>query len=202
MGCGGNVGRGSVSSPPARDASLPIAVQHDVSTLLRESCLEGADDALAHVADVLECIDCGESCGPSSVLLHGPSSSELEAVVHLVGVRLGVPVVQLFGSRALPQRWGGSQPLIASALNRVRDRRGSVVWLDELHSLAVPSHRALRAFHDLVNESVRPSFAPAVIVIGTYVDRCSTSPPPAYMTGRFCRSWCVRLPLLAAPTTH
>lgn len=201
--------RGSKARRPASIPCLPVkrgfaavAVRRDLSTLLDASQLHGIRDALALVADILHADDAQDQCSHPTVLLHGSSWAEMQAVVHLVARQLERPLVQVFASLTLPRTDGGSQPLIASALNPVRDSRGSVLWLDQLERLAGTHHRTQRAFHDLLHESVRPSFAPAAAIIGTYVDSCSTSPPPTFMAGRFDRCRVVHLPDLVASTAN
>lgn len=122
---------------------------------------------------------------PVSVLLHGPSADEIALVAHAIGVVRQAEVVHLFASRVLPTTNGGSQPIIAPAVNRARTDHTAVLFLDQLDALVSADRRdgrGQRALYDLTGEALRSSYGRAPIVIGAFA---GDDAPPRSLIGRF-----------------
>lgn len=122
---------------------------------------------------------------PLSILLHGPSRVAMTVVAHTVAWGLDADLVQLFAAAVLPSSNGGSQPIVAPAVNKARGRRRSVLFIDELEKLATADRgdvRRQRAMNDLVAEALRPVYGRAPIVIAAYAD---DDAPDRRLTDRF-----------------
>jgi SpoVK/Ycf46/Vps4 family AAA+-type ATPase len=108
---------------------------------------------------------------PLSILLRGPSGVAMAVVAHMVAWGLDADLVQLFAAAVLPSSDGGSQPIVAPAVNKARGRRGSVLFIDQLEVLATADRRDVRrqrAMNDLMGEALRPVYGRAPIVIAAY----------------------------------
>lgn len=118
---------------------------------------------------------------PTSLLLHGPPGGAMIILAHVFARTFRARLVHVFASRTIAMNNGGSQPLIAVAVNEARDRLPSVLLLDELDLVAAAEIRdptKLRAANDLVNESLRPCYGASHVVIATFTTEAS-GPPQA-----------------------
>lgn len=122
---------------------------------------------------------------PLSILMHGPSRVAMAVVAHVVAWSLDADLVQVFAAAVLPSSNGGSQPIVAPAINKARGRRRSVLFVDQLEALATADHhdvRRQRAMNDLVAEALRPVYGPAPTVIAAYAGE---DVPDRRLTDRF-----------------
>jgi hypothetical protein len=122
---------------------------------------------------------------PLSILMHGPSRVAMAVVAHMVAWGLDADLVQVFAGAVLPSSDGGSQPIVAPAVNRARGRRRSVLFIDRLEALAtVDRHdvRKQRAMNDLIGEALRPVYGRAPVVIAAYA---GDGVPDRGLTDRF-----------------
>lgn len=177
----------------------PLVAAYDPDRLLGCRRLQHAERAFHVVRDVVRPSSRAsalEPRGPRRILLYGGSSAEMATVVALAARHARRQLLRVACLGAIPTTDGGSQPMIAAALNAVRVPHACLIWLDGLESLAVADHRAQRAFHDLLYESVRPSFAPATAVVGTFRTGRLRPVPPPLMRRRFGRCAVVDLPHL------
>lgn len=124
---------------------------------------------------------------PTSVLLHGPPGGAMTIMGHVLARKLRGRLVQILASQTLPTANGGSQPLVAIAVNEARLRLPSVLMIDELEEVAGAEVRDAvkqRAANDLMNESLRPFYGASHLVVAlftTYDDR----PLPSRLTAEF-----------------
>ncbi|HSJ47157.1 MAG TPA: AAA family ATPase [Euzebyales bacterium] len=122
---------------------------------------------------------------PLSILLHGPSRVAMAVLAHTVAWGLDADLVQVFAAAVLPSSNGGSQPIVAPAVNKARGRRRSVLFIDQLDMLSTADGhdvRRQRAMNDLVAEVLRPAYGRAPIVIAAYV---GDDAPDRRLTDRF-----------------
>lgn len=118
-------------------------------------------------------------CAPTTVLLYGPPGVAKAAVAHVLARRLHARLVHIFASQIVPSYSGGSQPLVASAMHQARQRRPSVVFIDELDELLATVRRDARrqrAVHDVLSESLYRTYGPGPIVI-TALTTTDPTPP-------------------------
>jgi hypothetical protein len=122
---------------------------------------------------------------PLSILLHGPSGVAMAVVAHMVAWGHDADLVQVFATAVLPTSNGGSQPIVAPAVNKARGRRRSVLFIDRLEALATADRRDVRrqrAMNDLVAEALRPVYGRAPVVIAAYA---GDDVPDRRLTDRF-----------------
>lgn len=122
---------------------------------------------------------------PLSILMHGPPGVAMTVLAHMLAWGLDADLVQVFASTVLPTSNGGSQPIVAPAVNKARGRRRSVLFLDQLQALAVADRRDItrqRAMNDLVAEALRPVYGRAPVVIAAYAGHDA---PDRRLTDRF-----------------
>lgn len=122
---------------------------------------------------------------PLSILMHGPCRVTMTVIAHMLAWGLDADLVQLFASAVLPSSNGGSQPIVAPAVNKARGRRRSVLFIDELETLAVADRhdfKRQRAMNDLVAEALRPVYGRTPVVIASF---SGLAFPPRGLTDRF-----------------
>lgn len=133
---------------------------------------------------------------PVSIMLHGPPGVAMTVVAHLVAAHLRSDMVQLFASAVLPSSSGGSQPIVAPAVNVACGRRASLLFLDELEALVErPGDIGRqRASNDLLAEALRPRYGRCPVVIGAFAH--ADDAPPRSLAIRFDHQFYVELPEL------
>lgn len=122
---------------------------------------------------------------PLSILMHGPPGVAMTVIVHLLARGLDADLVHLFASAVLPSSNGGSQPIVAPAVNKARGRRRSVLYIDQLEELAVARREDTsrqRALNDVIAEALRPVYGRAPVAIAAYQGH---EVPPRALTDRF-----------------
>lgn len=122
---------------------------------------------------------------PLSILMHGPPGVAMVVLAHMLAWELDADLVHVFASAILPTSNGGSQPIVAPAVNKARGRRRSVLFLDELEALAVRDRHDVkrqRALNDLVSEALRPVYGRAPVVVAAYAGE---DVPDRGLTDRF-----------------
>lgn len=128
----------------------------------------------------------GREAGPPlSILLHGPLGPAMAYVVHLLGIGFDADLVHMFASAVLPNSNGGSQPIVAPAVNKARSLTRGVLFIDQLEELAVADPgdiRRQRAMADLVAEVLRPVYGRAPVVVAAHR---GSAVPPRGLTDRF-----------------
>jgi hypothetical protein len=143
----------------------------DVEQFPTTQCLDGLADVLIDLAWEDWDDDSRASGPPLSVLMHGPPGVAMTVLAHMCAWGLDADLVQVFASAVLPSSNGGSQPIVAPAVNLARGRRRSVIFIDQLEALAVADRqhvRRQRAMNDLLGEALRPNYRQAPVVIAAY----------------------------------
>ena len=157
----------------------------DVERFPATQCLDGLAHALIDLAWE-EWDDRPRASGlPLSILMHGPPGVAMTVLAHMFAWGLDADLVQVFASAVLPSSNGGSQPIVAPAVNMARGRRRSVLFIDQLEALAVTDRqhvRRQRAMNDLLAEALRPNYRQAPVVIAAYA---SHEVPHRRLTDRF-----------------
>jgi hypothetical protein len=183
-----------VFSPDGRAAveadDIVVARVYHVDDLLDihlSGDLAGLDWTVGSILDVIRRASArrGQPAPPVSVLIHGTPGVSIPIVVHALAVRLEAELVQLFASTVVPNSNGGSQPIVAPAVNQARGRRSSVLYIDEIDTLVTNDRRDVkrqRALNDLIGEALRPVYGRVPVVVARYAGR---EHPPASLVNRF-----------------
>lgn len=108
---------------------------------------------------------------PTAILLHGPPGSAMTVLAHVFARQFGAHLVRIFASRTIAESNGGSQPMIALAVDRARHRLPSVLLVDELDEVIGPDVKDTerqRAANDLLNECLRPAYGTSHVVVASF----------------------------------
>jgi hypothetical protein len=172
---------------PADTVVARVYEADDLLDIQLSGDLAGLDWTVGSILDVIRRASAqrGQPAPPVSVLIHGTPGASIPVVVHALAVRLEAELVQLFASAVLPNSNGGSQPIVAPAVNQARGRRSSVLYIDEIETLVTSDRRDVkrqRALNDLLGEALRAAYGRVPVVVARYAGR---DRPPAGLVNRF-----------------
>lgn len=193
-------GRGPPQYPEldilAEDGTVPrdvVAQVYERADLLQVDELRGVDAVEAVLWALIDIViterdsERHRPSAPTAILLHGPPGVGMAVLAHMLARHLRARLVHVFASAVVPTTNGGSQPIIAPAVNQACHRQPSVLLLDELEVLAGADVRdsiKLRAANDLLAESLRWRYGPSPVVIAAFTTY-DVGPLPRRLTGAF-----------------